>query len=167
MLRDLGAWLLEVGRWLLFCAAIAGAVFAYLGWRDTAYRQDIDRRGIATTATVENLFANKQNLLGNPIYMVELRWLDAEGKERKANRVEISYRYGIRVDGGGGRLDVYKTQIKYLASVSGPEDVIILDDIGQQDNNDLMMQVGAYSGIVGALGSGFLFWLARRRKCSS
>jgi hypothetical protein len=154
-------WLKQKLKWLLVAMAVAGPVFAVIGWMDVDRVNDVTVRGIEGDALITGAVRKKGRKSGTNYYL-NLAWKDGSGADQRAEEVRISHAMAGRLF-RDDRIVVDRVRIKYLADNPAKEGLVLLDDVDEELGLDrFMMWGGAIIGIVGLLGCAFMFGLLGR-----
>lgn len=157
------AWIVDRVRWLLLGAVGLGILFVYWGWSDTTRIREVEANGAEAIARIEGATRSKRRRSGAESYTLKLSWRDAKGAVQTHDGVTISNTFArlIIVNDNIVRDTV---RIRYLPDAPIDSMPIVLDDRNrQQGDDDFMIWLGAGIAGVGAVGSGLMFMLGRRR----
>lgn len=159
-------WLLvERLVWLLLLAVVIGPVGVYIGWSEMTRIRDIEASGVEATARVEGATSSEPCRSSTEDYMLKLSWRDARGTVQTHDSVTISDTFAGKIIVNNGISIVRDTvRIKYLPEATETEPIMLDDAARQQGDDYFTIWLGAGIFTVGAVGSGLMFLLGRRRR---
>ncbi len=155
------SWILGKAKWLLLVAMVGGPVAAYFGYSTAAEMKDVLAKGQDATAAIEGGAVRKGRRSGTS-YSIDLQWTDKSGARQSADKVPISAAMADQII-VGDKLVRDAVKIKYLAGTPQAKPIILEDVERQIRNNEEMVPFMIGAGVLGAIGSAFLFMWGRRR----
>ena len=154
-------WIKNKLKWLAVAAALAGPVFAVIGWTDIDRVNDIASKGVDGDARITSAVRKKGRKSGTHYY-VDLAWKDAKGADQTAQEVRVSTAMAGRLF-RDDRIVVDRVRIKYLVDNPSKEGLVLTDDVNEElDLDRFMMWGGAVVAAIGLLGCALMFGLIGR-----
>ena len=154
-------WIKGKLKWLVVAAALAGPVFAFIGWTDIDRVNDIVAKGVEGDARITGAVRKKGRRSGTNYY-VDLAWKDAKGADQTAQEVRVSNAMAGRLF-RDDRIVVDRVRITYLADNPTKEGLVLTDDVNEELGLDrFMMWGGTVIGAIGLLGCALMFGLLGR-----
>lgn len=112
-------------RWMAVAGVILGLAGGYFFWEEKRRIGILDVQGVETTATIIQIRRQKsQN--SRESYWADVKWRDADGIERKRERIPVSGTFARRVL-KDGLLIQRVTRIKYLADAPDARPLMLED----------------------------------------
>ena len=149
-------------RLFLLGAALVGPVLVYFGWSDVQRIRDVETNGIEATARIEGATRTKGGR-GSETYALQLAWQDQKGAVRKDESVTISHTFARQIV-SDDKIMRQSLRIKYLPDTIDAKPIVLEDSGRQEEQHELMMNIGLGLTGAGAVGSGLLFLVGRRRR---
>lgn len=154
-------WLLGRLKWILAAAAIGGPIAGYIGFSEGAKLAKLETEGTQAQAYITEAYAKSKRRRGTT-FTVGLEWQDASGAKRSASDVTIDGDYARTII-SDDTLTADFVPIYYMENDRDVTPVVVGSLEGEKETSNFMKFGGIGGGILGILGSVFMFMTGRKK----